>query len=121
MPISIPRSLWHHLSSAQLTALAPAADTNGCTNIDGGTGASCADAAAPGTGYECSCNSGFTGDTTTDAPATCVAITCDSFTCSGNTFNRGASTTGSDAGACCADCGELAQSVGQPMIHCKLI
>ena len=114
--------MWHHLASAQLTALAPAADTDGCANIDCGTGASCADVAAPGTGYECSCNSGFTGDTAADAPATCVANTCDSFTCSGNTFNRGASTTGSDATPPCgdndADAVATAASLGQTVADC---
>jgi hypothetical protein len=73
MPISIPRSLWRDLSRAQLTALAPAADTDGCANIAGcGTGATCADVAAPRTGYTCACDAGFTGEGTANEPAVCV-------------------------------------------------
>jgi hypothetical protein len=103
MPTSIPRSLWHSLSRAQLTALAPAAETDECATNPCGTGATCADVAAPGTGYGCSCNSGFTGTDTTDQAADCVA-TCDSVTCSADTFNKGAGTTGSDATTCCTAC-----------------
>ena len=47
------------------------ADTDGCSGIDCGTGATCADVAAPGTGYTCSCDDGYTGTATTDGAATC--------------------------------------------------
>ena len=72
MPISIPQRFWHYLSRAQLTALAPAADTDGCTNIDCGMGASCADVAAPGMGYECACEANYDGNTESNGEATCT-------------------------------------------------
>ena len=44
----------------------------GCSGTDCGTGASCTDVAAPGTGYTCACDAGYTGDSTTDTAASCV-------------------------------------------------
>jgi hypothetical protein len=57
-----------------------------CDAIDCGTGATCADVAAPGTGYTCSCDDGYTGTATTDGAATCTGelihmIVSDSVTC----------------------------------------
>ena len=71
MPISIPRRLWHYL--AQLTALAPAAEIDGCsTNPTCGTGASCADVLAPGEGYKCVCGANYDDNTVANGEATCI-------------------------------------------------
>lgn len=47
-------------------------DIDGCSGVDCGTGATCGDVVAPGTGYTCGCSSGYEGATTTDGPATCT-------------------------------------------------
>ena len=53
-----------------MTVTAPA-------EVDCGTGATCADVAAPGTGYTCSCTgAGLSGADTTDEAATCSPVLC---------------------------------------------
>ena len=58
----------------------PAADTDGCDggNTNCGTGATCTDTEAPGTGYTCSCETGYTGNDVTDGVATCTGERCGS-------------------------------------------
>jgi|EP01043_Picozoa_sp_COSAG02_P065633 hypothetical protein len=51
-------------------------DTNGCEGIDCGANAACTDATAPGTGYSCSCDTGYEGAATTNSPAACTQIPC---------------------------------------------
>ena len=46
-------------------------DMDGCDGIECGAGATCTDAAAPDTGYSCSCDTGYEGATTNDTAATC--------------------------------------------------
>ena len=57
------------------------ADTAGCDSIDCGTGATCADVAAPGTGYTCSCGAGYTGSDTTNTAATCAGALAQAVSC----------------------------------------
>merc|ERR1719506_3272497 len=69
------------------TACGPPAGDQGNTGAacDGdpcGTGATCADAVAPSTGYSCTCGPGYEGTPTTDEAATCTDINgCDGDPC----------------------------------------
>eukprot|EP01043_Picozoa_sp_COSAG02_P116696 COSAG02_NODE_53135_length_303_cov_1.362745_1_plen_63_part_10 len=53
---------------------ATCSDIDGCAGVDCGTGATCHDAQAPGTGYMCTCGTGYAGDNTMDGAATCSDI-----------------------------------------------
>ena len=52
-------------------------DTDGCDGTECGEGATCTDAAAPDTGYSCSCGTGYEGATTTNGAAACTAAAND--------------------------------------------
>ena len=66
-------------------------DIDGCSSTPAcGTGASCHDVAAPGTGYTCKCNAGYTGTDVTDGAATCTEIQCAAITTIASTTTAGA-------------------------------
>jgi hypothetical protein len=53
-------------------------DYDACSDatVDCGSGASCVDATAPATGYQCECDPGYEGASVSNAAATCTENTC---------------------------------------------
>ena len=61
-------------SGAELAAYQPPAYSAALQNPPCGIGATCNDVAAPATGYTCTCDTGYSGTTTTDQQATCADV-----------------------------------------------
>ena len=68
-------------SAGDYTVTDACTDTDGCSGATCGTNAACADMAAPGTGYTCSCGAGYTGSDTTNTAATCIGALAQAVSC----------------------------------------
>ena len=80
-------------------------EIDGCSSTpDCGTGASCTDVAAPGTGYTCACDAGYIGDSTTDTAASCAVpgMACSAESTLTCTWPAVKDDAGYCAGAACA-------------------